>query len=244
MIKQFTVLLILLSLFSCKKEHLGDCFNSTGSSKISFRKVESFTKIELDDRIDLDLIWDTTSTDVSVEAGSGIIDNIITEVIDGELKIYNTNKCNWVRSFKKQIKVTVRGSSWNTLTYRGSGIINSLNQIESDEFFVDCWEASGDIYLNLKCRESYLKSHTGPTIISVSGKSNYSYLFMGANGEIKAENYIARETYVINKNLGKVFQNTTEMVNAFIESNGNIYEFGNPSTINIERTGKGDLILR
>ena len=223
---------------------MGDCFNSTGSTKTSFRNVETFTKIELDDRIDLDLIWDTTLMIVSVEAGSGIIDNIITEVIDGELRIYNTNKCNWVRSFKKKIKVTVRGSNWNSITYRGSGTINSLNQIQSDEFFVDCWEASGDIYLNINCRDSYLKSHTGPTVINVTGKSDYSYLFMGANGEIKAANYIARETYVINKNLGKVFQNTTEVVNAIIESNGNIYEFGNPSTINLERTGNGDLIRR
>ena len=166
MIKQLTILFMLFSLFSCEKEHLGDCFNSTGSKKISYRDVALFSQIELDDRIDLDLIWDTSLSEVSVEAGNGIIDNIITEVKDGELKIYNTNKCNWVRSFKKQIKVTVRGSSWNKITYRGSGTIQSKNQISADLFFLDCWEASGDIYLNLKCNESYLKSHTGPTVVN------------------------------------------------------------------------------
>ena len=244
MIKQLTILFMLFSLFSCEKEHLGDCFNSTGSKKISYRDVALFSQIELDDRIDLDLIWDTSLSEVSVEAGNGIIDNIITEVKDGELKIYNTNKCNWVRSFKKQIKVTVRGSSWNKITYRGSGTIQSKNQISADLFFLDCWEASGDIYLNLKSNESYLKSHTGPTVVNVTGESAYSYLFLAGNGEIKAENYHAVRSDAINKNQGKVFIKTSNSLNATIEGNGSIYEFGNPTSVNLNRTGNGDLFIR
>ncbi len=243
MISRIAVIFILFSLFSCEKEHLGDCFNSTGSTKVNYRNVENYTKIELDDRIDLDLIWDSTNS-ISVKAGSRIIDNVITKVVDGELKIYNANKCNWVRSFKKQIKVTVRGNKWNTITYRGSGNINSLNTIKTDSIFLDCWEASGDIYLSIDCKASYLKSHTGPTVINALGNSAFSYLYLAANGEIDTKGLTAARNNVINQNQGNIYINTTNQLDAIIDGNGNIYEFGTPSIVNLNRRGKGNLIRR
>ncbi len=244
MIRYLTTVILFLSLVACEKEHLGDCFNSTGNKKVQFRNVPAFTKIELDDRIDLNLIWDTTESAVQVEAGSGIIDNIITEVKNDELKIYNTNRCNWVRSFKKKITVTIRGSLWNTITYRGSGTIRSKNQLKVDQLNLDCWEASGDIYLNIDCKESYLKSHTGPTTIYVEGNSNYSYLFLSGNGLIKAENLAAVDTYIINKNQGDAYINTSLNLDAFIEGNGNIFEFGSPVSVDVTKSGSGNLIRR
>lgn len=243
MIKKHTILLIIfLTFLSCEKEHMGDCFNSTGSLKVQFRTIPFFTKIELDDRIDLNLIWDSAATVLQIEGGSGIIDNIITEVKDGELKIYNTNKCNWVRSFKKKVTVTLRGNSWNTITYRGSGTIRSQNQLKIDELYLDCWEASGDIYLNIDCKESYLKSHTGPTTINVEGRSSYSYLFLSGNGLINAKNLQAGDTDIINKNQGDAHITTTSNLDAFIEGKGNIFEYGSPKTVEFTKTGSGNLI--
>ncbi len=244
MIKHFITIILFISLVSCEKEHLGDCFNSTGSRKVQFRNVPAFTKIELDDRIDLNLIWDTTESSVRVEAGSGIIDNIITEVKNDALKIYNTNRCNWVRSFKKKVTVTVIGSQWNAITYRGSGTIRSQNQLKMDQLNLDCWEASGDIYLNIDCKKSYLKSHTGPTVINVQGNSSYSYLFLAGNGLIRAENLVATDTYIINKNQGDAYINTSLKLDAFIEGNGNIFEFGSPVSVDVTKSGSGNLIRR
>lgn len=242
--KQLLILfLCLLLLNSCEKGHWDDCITSNGKIKTDYREFKAFSTIELDDRIDLDLIWDSIYS-IKVEAGSGIIDNIVTEIKEDKLSIFNVNKCNFVRSYKKKIKVTVSSNLYHEIIYRGSGTINCLNQIKSDIFKLDCWEASGNISLDLKSKESYIKSHTGPTTITVKGSTDYSVLYLKGVGEILAQNYSAYNSYVINTNTGEIFQSTQNILDAFIESKGDIYSYGVPNTLNLTKTGSGNYYQR
>ncbi len=239
----FTLFLCIVFFNSCKKDHWNDCITSNGKTKSEYREFQPFSIIELDDRIDLDLIWDSVYS-IKVEAGNGIIENIVTKINDGKLSIYNENKCNFVRSYKKTIKVTVSSNLFNEIIYRGSGTINCLNQIETDIFKLDCWEASGNLNINLKSKESYIKSHTGPTTIKVKGSSDYSVLYLKGVGEIIAKNYIAYNSYVININTGVIYQSTQNVLDAFIESEGDIFSYGIPTTLNLIKNGNGNYYQR
>lgn len=234
-------LFLSVILLSCEKEHMGDCFTSTGSKTSEYRPSGDFQIIELDDRIDLDIIWDSIPS-IKVEAGSGIIDNIITEIKDGQLSIRNENKCNFVRSYKKRMKVTVTGNSFNEITYRGSGEVNCLNTLRPATLKVDCWESSGDLNLDFESTESFLKIHTGPTVITAKGKTNNSILYIGGAGQIRAESLIAQNGYIVNAHTGIIYSRTINKLEVHLESNGDVYSYGIPNELSITKTGKGNYI--
>ncbi|MBR9832481.1 hypothetical protein GYB57_10060 [bacterium] len=236
-------LFLSIILLSCEKEHMGDCFTSTGSKTSEFRPTGDFQIIVLDDRIDLDLVWDSIPA-IKVEAGSGVIDNIITEIKNGQLSIRNENKCNFVRSYKKKVKVTVTGNTFNEITYLGSGEVNCLNTLKPVIFKVDCWESSGDLNLNFESDESYLKIHTGPSVITAIGKSEQSILYLGGVGLIHAENLVAERGFVVNAHTGSIHTRAIEKLEVFLESNGDVYSYGVPNELSVTKTGKGNYIQR
>ena len=95
-----------MCLFSCKKENLCDCVKTTGSHKVEYRSLQNFRCIYLKDKMDLYITQDS-SYEVRVEAGSNLMGLIKTE-LDGEtLKVFNNNRCNWVRGYKHKINVYV-----------------------------------------------------------------------------------------------------------------------------------------
>src|SRR5689334_18323193 len=104
-IGQFLLIgILLLSLTTCQKEHLFDCFKSAGKSVTENRAATPFTNINLTNNVDLIINPDTTFY-IKVTAGDNLIDGIITELQGTTLYIRNENRCNWMRSFKNTYTV-------------------------------------------------------------------------------------------------------------------------------------------
>lgn len=236
----FTTCLFLF--FSCKKENLCDCVKSTGPTNVIYRDLKDFNCIFLKDKIDL-YLTQGPQFEVRVEAGANLQKLIKTE-LDGEtLKVYNNNRCNWVRGYKHKIKVYVTAPYFKYLKHGGLGVIQSLNTITQDTISLRT-ENSGDFRLDLNTYRVVGSAHgngdmylTGTTdrLESYYYGTNYLYAY-GLN----ISSYVFLDSYSI----GHAYINAPEngLMDIKIDRAGNIYYKGNPATINLTRNGKGNLI--
>jgi len=236
----FPLLLVLLCFSSCKKENRTDCITSTGKEKTVDRVVESFTKIHMDDGINL-FITESSQPSITVTGGSNLLENVITEVKDGILSINNLNKCNWVRSFKREIDVAIHVDSLDEIQLSGSGNITTLNSLSSSVFVINLYEASGNVTLNLQGNYIEVKIHTGPAKVTAIGNSAELIIYNNSPGIIDAQNFTCQKALAINRNTGRVYVNASSSLKAEIFGSGNIFYRGNP-TVDLAIFGEGKLI--
>lgn len=238
----FKVLLLLATsaLISCQQENMGDCFKSSGSQTTEKRSVEPFTAIRLYDGINLNIEQDS-ELNLEVEAGENLMGSIITEVKDGTLIIENENRCNWVRSYKKEVNVNLSTPTLTDITYYGSGELRFKKQFSTPTFRLNCWEASGDLYLDLDCPDVEIKSHTGPTTIYCQGKGVYTVAYINGIGRLDMASFQANEVLAVNTNSGELKIRSDSLIMANIEGNGNIFYSGD-AQVELKQSGKGELI--
>ncbi|KAA3649896.1 MAG: DUF2807 domain-containing protein [Bacteroidetes bacterium] len=242
LIKFISLFIFFASITSCKKENMGDCFKSTGKIVEEQRQTADFYSIEVEDRINLHLTQSNQRT-ITVKAGKNLQEFIDLSVQDNTLYIKNNNRCNWVRSFKKEIDIYISLPEVHNIVYRGGGDVELTNTFTQTNFALDMWKASGNIYLSLNCDYVSLKSHAGTADITCNGTSNELILYTNGNGFINAENLQAKKALAINKNTGQLVVRVSDELKAEIKGSGNIEYFGNP-TIDLTKTGTGNLIHR
>lgn len=221
-----------------------DCFKGTGKSIIETRTPSDFTRVELHDNIDLVITQDTINK-ISVAGGEKLLSNLETKFTDDKLIIQNNNKCNWMRSYKKsKFTVYLSAKSLNRIEYFGMGNITSTNTIITDTLMINCWNASGKIDIDVNTQNNFFGIHTGSTDMYVHGTTNDNYLYNASNGFAHLENLHTNINAVVSNTTGDCYVNVDQHLDVKIKYIGNVYYYGNPSTIVSSITGKGQLIKK
>jgi hypothetical protein len=237
-----TLLLFLtISLASCKKEHCFDCFKSTGKIVTEERSLEHFSSIHVSGQIHV-LIKQESMNKAIVEAGQNLLNGIATRVEDGVLYIENNNKCNWVRSFKKDINITLYCKELAMITYTGAGTIRSSGTIVSDVLELDYWSGSGEVILDVQCSRVLVHMHTGPADAEISGTTDYAYFYTRGNGQARCRGLVSKKVEIDWKGTNDCWVHCTEELFANIGYIGNVYYAGNPPVIQAVITERGQLI--
>jgi hypothetical protein len=218
-----------------------DCFKSNGDIKTEIRTLGDFNRIELDDNINLILKQDTINR-IEIEAGGYLLKLIKTDISDRTLTIRNNNKCNWVRSYKKEINAYLRFKSLESLIYRGSGNISCEDTIQSPVLYIETSDGSGVIDLTVKSNESYFKEHIGPADFIIKGKTSQNYIWAAGYGKMDCGGLQSETVLVINRSTNDCYVNACKALKGEIYYNGNIYYKGNPANLTIKREGEGRLI--
>lgn len=229
-----------LLLSACAKEKLGHCFKSTGKDITEKRMLPLFNELEIDDEINVWLV-EANESSAEVTAGENLQEFIITEVRDGILYIKNDNRCNWVRSYKREINVTIRSQEINEITYYGSGDLKCLGNLSPTSFLLNAWEASGNIELELNCDDVELKLHTGPVDLNCIGLGKSLVAYNNGLGRLDSRNFKAREVLAVVANSGPLTVFSDSLLDANIEGNGNLLYSGNPQ-VSLKKLGNGRLI--
>ena len=232
MFARFTLyLLLVFFVSSCKKENATDCFKSNGVETTELRYPGTFTEIELNDKIELNVFYGAAFK-VEVIAGKHIMKNISTKLTGNILKIENRNTCNVVRGYKRKVKINV------TMPYVRRVQNNSVSKIEINEGFVQDTiniraESSGDIHLSGTF--GYIKSLSNSNgDIYISGQCNYLYAFTIGTNFLRAEDLVVREyAYIETVGIGDCHVNARQLkqLDYYIWSKGNIYYKGDPSLV-------------
>ncbi len=231
--------LLILMLSSCDKDHMFDCVKSTGSITEQQRSFEDFNRLELYNNVDIEITQDVENS-IVVEAGSNIISGITTEISDGVLTIRNENKCNWVRSYSTTMIVHLHVKKLDIIHHHGSGDISSTNQLKNSTFEFNIWN-SGNINLSIDAESTYAKQHAAVGDMSLSGKSNYCFVYNLGNAFSRESNLVVDHCVVVQKGTGDCYVNVSQLLEVEIHEAGNVYYTGSPQ-ITSSITGAGRLI--
>lgn len=227
-----------LVLVTCKKDNRCDCMKSTGNTTIEYRTLPAFDKINVDDNVNVIISNDSQET-IKVEAGKNLVSLITTEVIDNELFIRNKNRCNWVRSYKKEINVYVKMPKLIFLTTKGSGDITTTDTIYGTSLGL-LLHGAGNVSLivkmNIVAGELF-----GSGDFTIKGKADNWQCKMGGNGFLYASEMQAGYTWIWSNTTGNAYVYAPDWLRIFIYGSGDIYYSGNPSTIEKTIQGTGNL---
>ncbi|MHC1708473.1 MAG: head GIN domain-containing protein [Bacteroidales bacterium] len=229
-----------LALFSCSKE-LSDCFKGKGDKTVREKEVGYFRSVRLENNINMVLHQDTFCH-VRIECGSGILEDIKTEVEQGKLRIWNNSSCNWVRDLNPQINIHVYYISLEQIDYSSTGLITCEDSIIEQKFTLDVRDGAGSIDLKANIDTGFFNQHDGVADITLSGKVNAQFIYNNGLGPINALGMESKYTYVNNRGTNDCYVNVSEHLEAKIEYFGNVYYIGNPPVIITWIEGSGNLI--
>ncbi|MBG0781188.1 MAG: DUF2807 domain-containing protein [Bacteroidales bacterium] len=236
----FLFMLAISIAFSCSKSP-GDCFTTTGEITTESRQLETFNSILMEDNVDVELVAGTAPM-VEISAGKNLLEKIETTVIEGELIIKNNNHCNFVRSYDKPIKAKVYFQEIDSIEYRSIGNLTCLDAINNpDTFKIDVFEGSGNIDLLLDNYLTQLNFHYGTATLKAAGFSQLTYLYQVSYGPIDARNLLSNFAYLENNSTNSTWVRANTILEATINSIGDVYYFGDPQ-IGLSGGGSGGLI--
>jgi len=237
---RFLILVLMMLVCSCEKEHLFDCMKSTGPMTSETRSVADFTRINVYNNPEVIITQDLVNS-VVVEAGEHIISGITTEINNGILTIRNENKCNWVRSYSKTIAVYVHVRKLDMINHYGSSTISSANTLENQNFDLNTWN-TGDIQLALKADSIYSRQHVTVGDITLTGESRYCFIYNNGSGFTYESNLEVDDGIVIQRGTGDCQVHVNHALEVEIHSTGNVYYSGNATIHKNTITGTGKLI--
>ncbi|MCX6245495.1 MAG: DUF2807 domain-containing protein [Bacteroidetes bacterium] len=231
---------MVIGISSCSKTG-ADCFTSTGEVTREARHVDDFDTIIANENVDIVITQDTVNS-LEVEAGTNIIPGITTEVANRELTIGNSNRCNWVRSYDKPLKVYVHAKNLRKIYYLSAGNITSTNTISSGTLLVDVWGGCGVIELYVDLYEGKFYEHMGTADMIIHGSAMFSSVVAGDFGLLQLKDMKSDYAYVANSGSNDCYVRADKFLDATISSIGNIYYTGNPDSVHSQIMGTGQVI--
>jgi hypothetical protein len=233
------LLLFILALNSCKKE--SNVFKSTGPIASEIRSLNSFNRLTVLKNITTYIVQDTVNF-VKITCGENLLDGISTNVEGEHLTITNLNKTNWVRSYKNKFIAEVHCKQLVDVRYESSGNLTIQDPLVVDSFFVQSGDGTGSMLLNLNARVLFAVLNTSVADLTVKGKIQINYLFNNAQGFMDTREVENSYTYMRSNSTNDCKVRVKDVLDAEIEYQGNIYYYGNPTKVNLKKTGTGNLI--
>lgn len=216
-----------------------DCIKRTGEIVTETRELPSFDRILLLDNVNVYLTEDTVQK-VTVEAGENLIDLVKTEVVDGEIRIMNKNRCNWARSYKPQIYVRIHMPGVRWIVSDGVGFIQSTNTITSPELDYRLMNL-GDI--RLKVNNSSVMGHMhGAGDVYLEGEANHHACHIVGNGFINAKDLKTNYTWMYTNTSGNIEITVNDLLQVTIDGSGDVLYRGEPDKVEPIIRGTGRLI--
>jgi Putative auto-transporter adhesin, head GIN domain len=226
---------------SCNRENAPDCFQSAGTQETIQRDLDSFSSLELNDYIQYELL-DTNYYGVLITAPGNLLSDIETIVADGVLKVENTNRCNFVRSFKNKITVRICAPDFIDIQNYATGDIVTIGSIQGSKFSIENRGAAGTQRLSLYADTVNVATHTGVCDAIVEGACTSVYLFNQGLGTIDSRDLVSRYAYVNNSSLNDVYVHASDYLFGYVQFSGSIFYLGNPSSIDTDIEGEGDVV--
>jgi len=233
----YTIICLTILFFSgCKKSK---CFKSTGKEVEFEQELGYFNEIELYDKINIVLVQDTIEKAI-IRGGANLVSFVSLQINGGRLIVTDDNKCNYLRTYKRQLEVEIHFTDLNYIYYESSGIVSTKNTIQANVLKIESVDGSQELNLEIEVDSLELQFGVGPGDINLSGYANYSYCFLAGNGMINCEKLESKRFYVNNSGTGDITINADEAIGVELYHLGDVKYLGNPIIEYQKVTGKGE----
>jgi len=239
----YFILIVLLS--SCSGLRKDDCITNMGDVISIDRDVMPFDQLYVEDRIKVILIQDSTQFGrIELNGPSNLLDQIESNVSNNQLRLINSNTCNFVRSFNYEIKVNVYVKELTGLHIESIAEVVSNDTINVD-FLNILHLALSDIKLILSGDEVYIQSRNSAKT-TLKGSLRVLKGSVEEISDIDAKYLTCEEVYLDSHSPLDCYVNATKGMYMNIYNSGNIFYANEPSDYKIlaTRTGSGKLLKK
>jgi hypothetical protein len=237
---------LLFFLISCEKQEDRACFKTAGDDSSVELLVDSFDKLYLKEHMEFVLVQDTVEK-IVISGGRNLLNFIDAKVIDGRLEIYNTNKCSFLRSYKKKIKVEIHFIQLINIHYEGTETLINKGTLQLNWLTVLIRDGAGPVKLNFNANTIYTTIAHGWGDFTYSGNVNYANFNVRSNGYCDTYGLNVSDSITVISNtpgISKVNANGAQF-RAEIDGSGDIWYKGNPNGSPIVyQYGTGEVISK
>lgn len=234
---------LLFSILACKKAEDRRCIKGAGNEVAIERQLDVFSKVFIGPNVHIMFVQDSLNK-VVITGGENLVNHIGSEIIDGQLRIENNNRCNFLRSYKHQVNVEIHFTDLTEIYFEGTKPVNCEGQLILNNLIVIIRDGAGEMNLNVDCNNLDLVVTNGWGNFDVDGVTNNLRLDIRNNGFGNTYDLaVSNELNIISNTAGKleVFADNA-ILNAQTSSSGDIYYKGIPSNIDYTSLGTGELL--
>lgn len=201
------------------------------------RTVSNYEKIGIAGAFDVKL-FKGNEGEITIKADENLMEYIITEVKNGDLKI-KTKKGYNIRG-TKTILISVPFDDISAVSLAGSGDVYSDDVIDTKNLKLSL-AGSGDFNLAVSTK-NLSSSIAGSGDITLKGDSDEFNCSIAGSGNINAYDLTAKIATAKIAGSGNVKVHAIEEIQAKSAGSGNIYYIGNPSVEKTTSVGSGSII--
>ena len=234
-------LFVVASVFSCQKAEDRRCFKSTGEqSELQVIPESPIDSLFLNDNLTYLLVPDVEEY-VSIQGGENVIPFVSIDQSQGRIEIRNSNKCNFLRSFKKDIVVEIHLNQLRYLEYTGGGSIHSSDTLNAPDFRLRIIGGGGPVDLTLASGYIEAVVTEGYGDFTLRGTTLGAFFLCQTNSFCNTNDLVVSGDLFVNSNTGAdMYVNAAgAQLNAKIMRKGNIFYKGTPSQLSTTICGEG-----
>ncbi len=244
--KKYIYIILLVIFYNCDSENAGDCVQTAGNIIKVAIEMPSFNKIVTHENIEL-IVIDGPVQKVEIETGENLLNDIKTEVINGELILKNGNKCNFFRDYSLT-KIFVTSPDINTIRNASELNVSSIGALtypslslrstgEKRDFL-----SVGDFHLTIE-NENVTVWGNGIANFYIDGHTDrLNVNFSDGDTRFEGENFIVKNITVRNVSSNDMLLYPTESVSGTIHSTGDVILYNTPTIVDVEELSVGKLI--
>jgi len=242
-LKNWYFLLIVALLIGCRKPEYRTCAKSAGAEATLEIPLDTFNRIYLHPHIVYELVQDSLNK-LSIKGGKNLIQHIRATISDGQLKITNENKCNFLRSYKKKVHVQIHFTSLINIHFEGSEPLTNRGKLKFDWLTFLIRDGAGSVNLNFDAQQVYANISHGWGDFTFSGKVQYANLNIRSNGFCDLLGMSVQDSITVISNTQGDVKVKAQGIKLKVQtlSDGDVYYKGLPSLILFDQYASGKLI--
>jgi len=217
---------------------LANGFTSPDRPKEDVRKLQAFSGIGIS--VNADVFYAPgNSHEITIEGDARDVDDLITEVENGFLKIRYPNG-NW-RIKRSKLTIHITSDELEAVKMAGSGLFESDQNITSDEMELAI-SGSGDIvFKNLAADEVDVRISGSGNVELERGNADELDLRISGSGKLHAEDFEVNEFSAAISGSGNARITAREDLDVRISGSGKVYYHGDPR-VNSVSSGSGKAV--
>lgn len=232
--------LFAIAFFSCKRQK---CLKSTGKASVITADLPNFQTLEIQEKLVPTIIIDTINYAV-IRGGENVIPFVSFDNPEGQLVVYNRNKCDFLRSMKKKIEVEIHCKPFSKIVWKGSEPITVIGKVQTDELYIQLDDSVHDLEMDIETNSCIVAAPEGSAKFILHGATNNLFINAAANTsgnttDLTVQNLI----HVENFSPGKItLQASCDSLVSIIHASGDVLYYGEPVHISSINNGSGQLI--
>ena len=235
-------------LFACNSEDSNDCFQTAGTTIQQEFEVTSFEKILVNRNVQLILKEDVNYT-VLVETGENLINDVRVEVVDNQLRLTDSNNCNYVRDYAAtKIYVSapniseIRSSTQYEIQSDGVLSYPVINLI-CEDFNAEGTFTVGDFRMQFNSNQVRVVANN-ISFFYLSGTVNNLFIgFYSGSGRFEGADLIAQNVEVYHRGSNDMIVNPQQELTGQLLGTGDLISVNEPPIVDVEQLYTGELIF-